>query len=131
MHAHSCPTLFNPMDSSLPGFSVHGISRQEYWSRLPCPPPGDFPDPGINLHLLDLRHWQVDSLPLAPPGKPDTPNWKLNNQGSSPGFALMNCVTLARPSLWVCFPICELGIMPNLRTGCKTQMTATQKIGAL
>ena len=24
-----------------------GISRQEYGSRLPCPPPGDFPDPGI------------------------------------------------------------------------------------
>ena len=92
---------------------------------------GIFLTQGSNLHLLDLRHWQVDSLPLAPPGKPDTPNWKLNTQGSSPGFALMNCVTLARPSLWVCFPICELGIMPNLRTGCKTQMTATQKIGAL
>ena len=24
-----------------------GFSRQEYWSRLPCPPPGDLPDPGI------------------------------------------------------------------------------------
>ena len=24
-----------------------GLSRQEYWSRLPCPPPGDPPDPGI------------------------------------------------------------------------------------
>ena len=23
-----------------------GFSRQEYWSRLPCPPPGDLPDPG-------------------------------------------------------------------------------------
>ena len=23
------------------------FSRQEYWSRLPCPPPGDLPDPGI------------------------------------------------------------------------------------
>ena len=27
--------------------SVHGISRQEYWSGLPCPTPGHFPDPGI------------------------------------------------------------------------------------
>ena len=42
-----------------------GFFRQEYWSGLPCPPPGDLPDPG------DLLHWQVDSLPLAPPGKPD------------------------------------------------------------
>ena len=23
------------------------FSRQEYWSVLPCPPPGDLPDPGI------------------------------------------------------------------------------------
>ena len=32
------------------------FSRQEYWSRLPCPPPGDFPDPGIDPHLLYLLH---------------------------------------------------------------------------
>ena len=30
------------------GMSV-GFSRQEYWSGLPCPPPGDLPDPGIEL----------------------------------------------------------------------------------
>ena len=24
-----------------------GFSRQEYWSELPCPPPGDLPNPGI------------------------------------------------------------------------------------
>ena len=41
----SCPTLCDPMDCSLPGSSVHGISRQEYWSALPLPPPGDLPDP--------------------------------------------------------------------------------------
>ena len=38
------------MDYSSPGSSVHGIllfSWQEYWSGLLCPPPGDFPDPGI------------------------------------------------------------------------------------
>ena len=28
--AQSCPSLFNPMDCSLPGSSVHGILRQEY-----------------------------------------------------------------------------------------------------
>ena len=26
-----------------------GFSREEYWSGLPCPPPGDLPDPGIEL----------------------------------------------------------------------------------
>ena len=31
---------------------------------------GILPTQGSNLHLLHLLHWQVDSLPLAPPGKP-------------------------------------------------------------
>ena len=45
--AQSCPTLCDPMDCSLPRSSVHGISRQEYWSGLPFPSPEDLPDPGI------------------------------------------------------------------------------------
>ena len=50
MHAKSLqsrPTLCHPMDHSLAGLSVHGISRQEYWSGLPRPLLGDLPDPGI------------------------------------------------------------------------------------
>ena len=50
-----------------------GFSRQEYWSGLPCPPPGDLPTQGSNLCLLQLLHCQVGSLPLAPPGKPRYP----------------------------------------------------------
>ena len=37
----------DPMDCSPPGSSVHGVSRQESWSGLPFPSPGDLPDPGI------------------------------------------------------------------------------------
>ena len=47
-----------------------GFSRQEYWSGLPCPPPGELPNLGIEPCLLHLLHWQTGSLPLAPPGKP-------------------------------------------------------------
>ena len=50
MHAklfQSCLTLCDPMDCSLPGSSVCGFSRQEYWSRLPCPLSGDLPNPEI------------------------------------------------------------------------------------
>ena len=48
-----------------------GFSRQEYWSGLPCLPPGDaFLTQGWNLHLLFFQHWQAGSLPLAPPGEP-------------------------------------------------------------
>ena len=43
------------------------FSRQECWRGLPFPPPGDLPNPGSNLHLLCLLHWQVDSLSTAPP----------------------------------------------------------------
>ena len=49
-----------------------GFSRQELWSGLSCPPPGDLPYPTMNLHLFHLLHWQVDSLPLAPRGKLST-----------------------------------------------------------
>ena len=46
------------------------FSRQECWSGLPCPPPGDLPDQGLKPGLLNLLHWQAGSLPLVPPGKP-------------------------------------------------------------
>ena len=39
-----------------------GFSRQEYWSGLPCTPPGDLPDPGIELGSPAL---QADSLLLS------------------------------------------------------------------
>ena len=41
--------------------------RQEYWSGLPFPPPGDFPDLGVEPGSPVL---QADSLQSEPPGKP-------------------------------------------------------------
>ena len=42
-----------PMDCSLPGFSLSmGFSRQEYWSGLPCPSPGDLSQPGMEATSL-------------------------------------------------------------------------------
>ena len=46
------------------------FSRQEYWSGFPCSPPGDLLDPGIELCLSWLLHWQLDSLPLCHLGSP-------------------------------------------------------------
>ena len=60
--SQSCPAPCYSMDSS-----VHGFPRQEYWSGLPCPPPGDYPDLGMEPMSLAL---QVDPLPSEPPGKP-------------------------------------------------------------
>ena len=44
-----------------------GFSRQLYWSGLPCPPPGNLPNPGIEPRSPAL---QVDSLPSKSPVKP-------------------------------------------------------------
>ena len=46
-----------------------GFSRQEYWSGLPWPPPGDLPDTGIKPVSL-LSPALAGAPPLAPPGKP-------------------------------------------------------------
>ena len=43
-----------------------GFSRQEYWSGLPFPSPGDLPDPGIEPGSPAL---QADALLSEPPGK--------------------------------------------------------------
>ena len=48
------------MDCRLSGSYVHGFSRQEYWSGLPFPFPGDLPDPGIKPGFPAL---QADSIP--------------------------------------------------------------------
>ena len=44
-----------------------GLSRQEYWSGLPFPSPGELPDPGIKPVSPELH---TDSLPSEPSGKP-------------------------------------------------------------
>ena len=51
MFAQSCPTLGDLMDCSLQGPSME-FPRQEYWSGLPFPSPGDLPDPVSKLASL-------------------------------------------------------------------------------
>ena len=50
-----------------------GFSRQEYWSGLPFPSPGDLPHPGIKPKCPAL---QADSLPPEPPGILRVKSWK-------------------------------------------------------
>jgi len=52
------------MDCGLPGSSVHGFSRQEYWSGWPVSSQGDLSNPGIESRSPTL---QADSLPTEPP----------------------------------------------------------------
>ena len=73
--AQSCPTLCDPMDCSPPGSSVYEIFQARN-TGVGCHflLQGIFPTQESNLCLLHSLHWQVDSLPLAPPGNP----WSQN-----------------------------------------------------
>ena len=68
--AKSCPTLETLWTVALQPPLSMGFSRQEYWSGLPLPSPGDLPDPGIEPRSLAL---QADSLPTELCGKPNQP----------------------------------------------------------
>ena len=80
----SCPTLCDPRAHQAP--LPMGFSRQEYGGGLPCPPPGDLPDPDIEP--VSLR--QEDSLPLAPPGSPSISSVQFSSVAQS-------CPTLCDP----------------------------------
>ena len=62
----SCQTLCDSMVCNPPGSSVHGIFRQEYWSGLPFPSPGDLLYPGTEPRSPVL---EADSLSFEPQGK--------------------------------------------------------------
>ena len=57
------------IDRSLQTPLSMGFCRQEYWSGLPCPSPGDLPDPGIEPAAPVSSALQADSLSTEPPGK--------------------------------------------------------------
>ena len=65
--AKSCPTLAIPWPVACQAPLFMGFSRQEYWSGLPFPSPGDLPDPGIEPGSPAS---EADSLPTELQGKP-------------------------------------------------------------
>ena len=62
--AQSCPTLCDPWTVAHQAPPSMGFSRQEYWSGLPFPSPGDRPDPGIEPRSPTLH---ADTLTSVPP----------------------------------------------------------------
>ena len=58
-----------------------GFSRQEYWSGLPFPSPGDLPDPGIEPGTTAL---ETDALLSEPSGKPKCPVGPDRQEASNP-----------------------------------------------
>ena len=67
--AQSCPTLCDPVNWACQTPLSMGFSRQEYWSELPFPTPGDLPDPGIEPACPVSPALHASSLPAEPSGK--------------------------------------------------------------
>ena len=87
------------------------FSRQEYWSGLPCPPPGDLPDLGIEPVSPGSPALQADSLPLCHLGSPHSSlvvlKQELNTTGAARAWPLLpmveffwNRTWLFRVSVW-------------------------------
>ena len=65
--AKSCLTLVTPWTVARQAPLSKGFPRQDYWSGLPFPSPGDLPDPGVEPKSPTL---QADSLPTETQGSP-------------------------------------------------------------
>ena len=104
--AQLCLTLCNPRDYSPPG----GFSRQEYWSGLPCCPPGDLPNPGMKPRSPAL---QVDSLPSESPGSPKILDIPSLLQGNFPtrNWAGVSCIAGGFLTSWATLKPCLLFLL--------------------
>ena len=74
--AKSCPTPVIPWTVACQAPLPMGFSRQEYWSWLPCSPPGDLPDPEIEP-MSHMSPAVTDSSQLVPPGKLYNIPWQI------------------------------------------------------
>ena len=70
MCAQLCLTLATPWTVACQAPVSIAFLRQEYWSGVPFPPPGDLPIPGTEPASPASPALQADSLPIELPGKP-------------------------------------------------------------
>ena len=96
-----CPTLHNPMDCTHQAPLSMGFPRQEHWSGLSFPSPGELLNPGIKPASLACPVLAAGYLPLAPPGKPSN--------------SMNPCLDLKhhddRHHIWVFFVFCFLFLL--------------------
>ena len=113
----SCLTLFDPMDCSCQAPLSMELSRQEYWSGLPFPPPGDLPDPGIEPVSLALAG---GFFTTSPPGIIPS---------NREALAQLNNVLVSfelEPSIWIQFPWGVVDSQNSRHTQFKIQIHSRQ-----
>ena len=70
LNRFSCVRLSTPWTVACQAPLPVGFSGQEYWSGVPCPPPGDLPDPGIEPVSLMTPTLAGGLFTISAPGKP-------------------------------------------------------------
>ena len=116
--AKSCLSLETPWTVVCQAPLSLGFSRQEYWSGLPCPSPGDLPDPEIKPGSPELK---ADSLPSEPTGKPLSKHWKWKSLSCvwlfvHPMDYTVHGILQARILEWVAIPISRGSSWPKDQT---------------
>ena len=91
--------LWDPMDCSPPGFSVHGILQARILKWIAMPSSMGYSWPRYQTHVSCLLQWQVDSLPLVTPGKPPDVHIYMNL------YAYMLYVYMRYNIYSICIPI--------------------------
>ena len=94
-------TLCDPWTVAHQALLPMGFSRHEYWSGLPCPPPGDLPDPRIEPMSPAALALQVDSLPLSHRGSQALSNipWEAKLPRVENPWARQGSVCRSNPAL--------------------------------
>ena len=111
--AQSCPTLSDPMDCSLPGSSVHGFSRQDYWSGVPLPSPRK--PPSWCIKSGQLRTFLGRTRGIAESSYGPRGAWKNRPDSRKRVFALvpsaiLGCVGGGRRALRRLEKVCIVGL---------------------
>ena len=100
-----CLILCEPVDSSPPGSSVHGLSKASILKWVAMSFSRDLPNPGIEPRSLAL---QADSLPAKPPGKPRLYQYSRTSDNSQMVYLLLESVasnSCMYVSPHICFPL--------------------------
>ena len=84
-----------------------GFSRQEYWRKLPFPPPGDLPNPGIEPCILRLLRWGVNYLTWA--------TWEARLTTSTLNKPARHLEYKAESWDWCCSAMCHARDWPEWR----------------
>ena len=85
----SCDSFMAPWTGARQAPLSMGFSRQEYWSGLPFPPPGDLLDPGMEPVSLMSPALGGGFFATEPPGKPHGRLGKAKNKGQFPKIIVL------------------------------------------